>query len=158
MLSDNLYALKRNEAKYQKRNRARRTHFAFEVLRPETVDLMRDAVRHLEAVRQVKELYTDRDLAGGGKNVLLEGSRETAVESSRFFIRYYALLGLREQVQSLLDAGRPEEVAGLLDREGARPVWEHQRRLLRDDLGLTDVLAGLRELPDMLDKVAAAVE
>src|SRR5439155_11588828 len=55
VLTDNLFALKRNVMKYRARNRARRTRFEFRVFRPQTVDLMRDACRRLEAVTQTKE-------------------------------------------------------------------------------------------------------
>ena len=40
----------------------------------------------------------------------------------------------------------------------SQPRWEHARRILYEDLSLTDVVAGLRQLPQLLDKVATAVE
>src|SRR5262249_14878138 len=83
MLSENLFALRRNEAKYRSRNKARRTHFDFAVLRADTVDLMRDACRRLEAVRG-KEVYTEADIEGLGQNFVLEKSRRRAIEAYRF--------------------------------------------------------------------------
>jgi hypothetical protein len=158
MLTDNLYALKRNEAKYRARNRARRAALRFELFRPDTVDLMRDACRRLEAVPQVRELYTDRDIEGLGANVLAESARLRAVEAYRFFIRLYALLGLKD----VLAAAPPEAQAGprdgMLARPSADPRWEHQRRLLTEELGVSDVAAALRELPALLEKVARGVE
>src|SRR5262249_44867085 len=91
MLSDNLYALRRNEAKHRSRNKARRARFNFEVLRPDTIDLVRDACLRLEAVSQVKQIYTEADIDGLGKNFLPEKNRLRAIEAYRFVLRYYAL-------------------------------------------------------------------
>src|SRR5205807_3277994 len=52
LLTDSVYTLKRNEGKHQARNKARRKRFDFRIFRPPIVDLMRDACRRLEAVRQ----------------------------------------------------------------------------------------------------------
>src|SRR5207248_2064313 len=103
MLSENLYALKRNEAKYRARNRARRSTFPFAVFRPEIIDLLRAACRRLEAVSTVQETYTDRDIEGVGKNYLVEAARHRAIEAYRFHTRAYALLVLKERVARGLD-------------------------------------------------------
>jgi hypothetical protein len=156
LLTDNLYALKRNEAKYRDRNRSRRARLEFEVFRPAIIDLMRDACRRLEGVTAVKEFYTDRDIPGVGKNYLLEADRTAAVTAYRFHIRSYALLALLRRLGAL-PAG--ERAAGrLLALPSEAPAWEHARRILHDELGYTEVVPALRELPDMLDEVARAVE
>ena len=49
VLSDHAYALARNEAKFRDRNRARRLEVAFEVLRPDTMDLVKQARQRLAA-------------------------------------------------------------------------------------------------------------
>jgi Domain of unknown function (DUF4954) len=154
VLGENLYGLRRNEAKYRSRNKARRTHFEFAPLRPETVDLMRDACRRLEAVAQSKAVYTEADVEGLGKNYLTEQSRRRAVEAYRFFVRYYALLGLCKRAAAA-DA-RPD--GPLLHAPGRDPCWEHQRQLLVGELGVRDVASGLRELPGLLEQVARQVE
>jgi hypothetical protein len=158
LLIDNLYTIKRNEGKYQLRNKARRTQYEFKVFRPEIVDLMRDACRRLEAVSPVKEVYTDRDLDGLGKNYLLEPNRQPAVEAYRFFIHYYTLLELKERVRMALRAGGEAELQRLLVTPSDAPQWEHARRILCDELGVTDVAAALRSLPAMLEKIAQDVE
>src|SRR5262249_10252190 len=119
-----------------------------EVLGPDTVELMRDACRRLESVLTVREVYTDRDVEGLGGNYLLEPARVRAIDAYRFFVRYYALLGLKDALAAL--AGR---VPG-----AAAARWEHQRALLRDELGVHDPAAGLRELLPLLDQVARSVE
>jgi hypothetical protein len=147
LLTDNLYALARAERKYRARDRARRSRLRPEVFRPETVELMRDALRRLESVRPVREVYTERDVEGLCGSYLLEPARVRAVEAYRFFVRYYALLGLKDALAA--QAGRTA---------GAAARWEHQRALLRDELGVQDPAAGLRELLPLLDQVARAVE
>ncbi len=157
ILTDNVYALRRNEAKYRARNRARRAALRFEVFRPETVDLMRDACRRLEAVSQVREVYTDRDIEGLGANFLPENARLRAIAAYRFFIRLYALQGLKDILATAPaeDAGWFE---GVLTRPSTDPRWEHQRQLLTEELGVSDVAAALGELPAMLEQVAREVE
>ncbi len=158
MLRDNLYALRRNEAKYRARNRARRTGFDFDFLRPDTVELIRAALARLEDVDRKKEFYTEEDIDGLGKNFLAEKHRTSAVDAYRFFLRYYALLGLLAQARTVLDVGHSAACAHLLEFPGSDPRWEHTRQILIHDLGVRDVLEGLRELPAMLEKVGRSVE
>jgi hypothetical protein len=159
LLSDNLFVLKRNEAKFKSRSRAGRTAVPFEVLRPDTVDLMRDACRRLEAVRQVQSIYTDRDIAGLGKNFLTEANRQRAIAAYRFHTRYYALCGLLEPFEADAEALQqsPAELERLLTSAAGTPRWEHQRQL-RCELGCQAVVPALRELEGMLEVVAREVE
>lgn len=156
VLSDNLFMLKRREANYRLRNKARRTQFDFTILRPDTVDLMRVACRRLEAVSEVQDVYTDRDIVGLGKNYMLDRWRGPAVAAYRFHIRYYALLGLEKRVRQVLREGG--DVTRLLTTPSTDQPWEHQRQLLIGDLGVTDVVSALRELPAAFDRVATDVE
>jgi hypothetical protein len=157
MLSENLYAIRRAETKFRARNQARRTEFTYAVFRPEIVDLMRDACQRLEQVREVREVYTAADIPGLGKNYLVEARRQAAIAAYQFHIRLYALLGLKNAVQAALRIGRADRVDRLLAAldDGAGCV--HQRRILRDDLGLVDVLAALRLLPSCLNRAALAM-
>jgi len=158
LLTDSLYTLKRNEGKHQARNKARRKQFDYKVFRPGIVDLMRDACRRLEDVRQVKEVYTEQDIKGLGKNFMRDVYRQPALDAYRFFVRYYALLSLKDRIQSAFREGEEQALSGLLATPDGQPRWEHARRILHEELGVTDIVAGLRQLPDMLDKVATAVE
>jgi hypothetical protein len=158
LLTDNLYALRRNEGKYRSRNRARRTPLEFEVFRPHTIDLMRDACRRLAAVGRVKEVYTERDLDGVGKNYLLEAHRQAALDAYRFFIRSYALLGLLGHLRALPAGGAHRAPGHVLVTPTDAWPWEYQRRLLHDELGCREVVPALRELPGVLETIARAVE
>jgi hypothetical protein len=156
-LTDNLFALMRNEGKFQARNEARRSRTDFRVFRPETVDLMLDACRRLESVARVRKVYTDQEIEGLGKNYLLEDARLRALGAYRFFATYYALVGLLERAGAVLRAAGPAAARRILETESTDPRWEHQRRLL-GDLGVRDVGAGLDQLPPLLEKVAREVE
>lgn len=158
LLIHNMYTLKRNEGKYQARNKARRTHFEFDVFRPETIDLMRDACQRLEAVREVKDVYTESDIKGLGKNYMREASRRPAIDAYQFYIRHYALLGLKRRVEALLNDGQRQDIGRLLTTPTEEAVWEHQRQILAEALEGLDVVSGLRQLQTMLEQIARDVE
>jgi hypothetical protein len=141
MLRDNVYALKRCEAKYKARFRATRTRPDFAVLRRDTVELMRSAARRLAGVRETKAVYTEADIPGLGKNVLTERDRVRGLEAYRFYARYFALLALKDAVLA-----------------GAAAGWEYARGILAEDGGPADAAAGLRELADMALQVAKDTE
>jgi hypothetical protein len=157
LLTDNLFAIKRNECKFRTRNRARRAEFDFRIFRPCTIDLMSGACSRLLAVRSPRDVYTERDIDGLGKNYMLEASRKPAIEAYGFFIKYYALTSLVGAVQAALDRS-DREVIDLLVTSSSSPDWEHARRILCDDLGIRNVSAALQQLPAMLEKIAGAVE
>lgn len=156
MLRENVYALKRNEAKFRARNRARRNRFDFAVFRRETVELMRAAARQLSEVREPKPLYTERDIPGLGKNVMTERDRVRAIEAYRFYTLYHALVALRDQVRAALEEGR--DASQVLVAPGACDDWEQQRHVLAQDFGIDDPSAGLRLLPSMALQVAKDCE
>jgi hypothetical protein len=158
LLTDNLYALKRNEAKYRARNTARRMSLQCDVFRPETVDRMRDACRRLEAAPKIRDVYTERDIEGLGKNYLTETNRQRALGAYRFHIHYYALLGMLEQAEATLDCATPSDVTRLLMTPSNLPCWEHQRQILSSDPNTQEVVPLLRELESMLHVVARDVE
>ncbi len=157
-LSENLYMIRRTEQKHRARNKARRLRLDLAIFRPDTVELMQDACRRLEAVRSLQEVYTDRDIEGLGKNYLLEQHRRSAVEAYRFYISYYALFGLKERVQEARRQGSDAAIERLLMVASEDQPWEQQRQILVEELGLTDVLEALRRLPPMLDRIARDVE
>jgi hypothetical protein len=119
---------------------------------------MRAACARLEAVPLVRDVYTDRHLAGLGKNYLTEANRQKALGAYRSYTRLYALLGLAEQALAAARERHWRTVERLLEAATEDPHWEHQRRLLGQELGVRDVAAGLGELPDLLEQMAGDVE
>jgi len=158
VLSDNIFTIRRNEGKYKARNKARRSEFDFEVLRPDTVEMMLDARARLQAVAQPKELYTDKDIPGLGKNYMLERSRLKAIDTYTFYIRYYGLQGLRREVAALVEAKKASSVDKLLETRTRRARWEHERRILRQELPGSDVAADLELLCQYQQRIAEEVE
>lgn len=142
VLSDNIYMVKRNEGKYAKRNKARRSKFDFEVFRPEIAQMMVDARSRLMKASG-KELYTSKEVEGLGKNYMSEKNRQRAVEAYTFYIRYYALLGLKRE----------------LEKPGLNPErWENERKLLDAEFPVADSKELLKTLVDQQEKIASDVQ
>jgi carbonic anhydrase/acetyltransferase-like protein (isoleucine patch superfamily) len=152
VLAKNMFMVKRNENKYIKRNKARRLKFDPEAFRPEIVDMMIRARQSLGTVGG-KDVYTDEDIAGLGKNYLLEGNRKLAIQTYTFYIRYYALRGLLREVQKLAEKGAVMSAA-LLQAQSSDNRWEHERRILLDELPANDLRQNLRLLADMEQQIA----
>ncbi|MCX7919209.1 MAG: DUF4954 family protein [bacterium] len=157
VLSDNLYSVKRNEGKYMKRNKAKRSKFEFEVFRPDIIDLMLDARKRLQAASG-KEVYTDKDIKGLGKNFLLEKSRKKGIETYTYFIQYYALLGLKKKVAEVLTTKGKSGLDVLLSTPSDCPRWEHERKILRSELGDKSIPDCLKMLAKMQQDIAKSVQ
>jgi hypothetical protein len=148
VLSDNIFAVKRNEGKFAKRNRAKRAKIVTEVFRPEIIDLMIEARKRLQAAGG-KAIYTDAVVKGLGKNYMTDEARKSGIEAYTFYLKYYALCGLKRELAK-------GKVA--LDKPGADPRWEHERQVLVAEFTERDPKALLRELVSMQETIAKAVE
>ncbi len=157
VLSDNIYMVKRNEGKYQRRNKAKRSQFNFEVFRPEIVEMMYDARKRLE-VSTPKEVYTGKEIRGLGKNYLLESSRKRAIETYTFYIRYYALLGLKREAEALVAQHKIFGFSNFLETASSNPRWEHERRLIQQEFPKADVVELLKTLVKIQEKIAQDVQ
>jgi hypothetical protein len=150
VLSDNIYSVRRNEEKYKKRDRSRRSRFVFDVLRPDTVDLMIDARSRLQAARG-KDVYVEEDVPGLGKNFMVEKSRLAGIEAYTFYIRYYALMGLKRALAGGADA------ASILERPSDAEPWEHQRGIIASEFPGEDAESLLGRLVGAQRRIAADV-
>jgi hypothetical protein len=157
VLSDNIYMVKRNEGKYAKRNKAKRSKFVFEVFRPEIVDMMVEARDRLKSVSG-KEIYTAKEIEGLGKNYMTEASRKKAIETYTFYIRYYALQGLKRELSSWLASGRAEDVAQWLVTPSTHPRWEHERQILLKEFPGVEVKELLQQLVRAQERIASDVQ
>ncbi len=163
VLSDNIFTVRRNEGKYKKRNKARRSDFVFEVFRPEIIEKMIEARRRLLDINEKKDIYLDRDIKGLGKNYLQEKSRIKAIDTYTFYIRYYALKGLNNAIGKIISSGEkiseervynyhntvsPEETSELI-------YWEHQKEILeREQLTENSLKENLLKLLEMEEQIA----
>jgi len=147
VLYDNLYTVLRNEGKYKKRNKARRTEFVFDVFRRDIVEKMIIARDRLKNVSNVKGYYTDKDIPGLGKNFMMEESRIKGIDTYNLFIEYFALQGLADRVAELFDGGGKERAASIYEAETDDPGWEYRRLLLHSE-GYAE-----RSLPENLERL-----
>jgi len=161
VLSDNIYTIKRNEGKYIKRNKAKRSKLVFEVFRPEIVDLMVSARKRLQSACG-KEVYTRKEVKGLGKSYMTEQSRVSAIEAYTFYIQYYALCGLKKMVKELDGSGRIGEAKSLLSQSAASfngcSRWDHEKNVLLQELTGKSVADCLNILSGMEQKIAECVQ
>jgi hypothetical protein len=154
VLSDNIYTIKRNEGKYQKRNKAKRTRFNFEVFRPEIIDLMIEACETLMRVKEIKEFYLEKDIPGIGKNYLLEENRKKGIEIYSFYIKYYAASGLLRKVKEIIQKGEKEKLRDILISPSDDIRWEHERKILEKEFSGKNIKEILLSLIEMEEKIA----
>jgi carbonic anhydrase/acetyltransferase-like protein (isoleucine patch superfamily) len=159
LLSDNIYMVKRNENKFEIRNKAKRSRFVFEVFRPEIIDKIVRARDRLRNPAKIQPLYTDKEIRGLGKNVLAESSRLKGIEAYDFYIRYYAQNGLRRRLAELKAAGEKKKTSAIYKKVSADARWEHERNLLvREGLDRMTFKENLEKLLDMQFHIARQVQ
>jgi len=157
VLAKNIYALRRNEEKFCKRNRARRAIFDFRVFRPDIIDLMirsRDALKSIPAVRGV---YTANEIDGLGKNFMTESARLAAIDAYEFYMEYYALLKVLDRIESLRAQGGSLDSASVFGAADGDSEWDHARRLIAaEGYGGRALKENLLRLISIVDVIAAA--
>ncbi|MCK4349664.1 MAG: hypothetical protein KAX13_02335, partial [Candidatus Krumholzibacteria bacterium] len=173
VLSDNIYAVKRNEGKFRKRNKARRSVFDFEVFRPDIMDLVIKAREALESVtadekeaeapkndekKGIKEFYTDQDIPGLGKNYLKEESRLRAINTYSFYLKNYALAGLKRELSLRIDAGADTSLKALLEGDAESPRWEHERGVLTGEGLGSDFVRDLEEYVRIQEEISGSIQ
>ena len=157
VLSHNIYSVRRNEGKYRKRNKARRTAFAFAVFRPEIIDMMISARDMLKRVDHRKELYTADDIPGIGKNVLTEQSRKKGIEAYELYIEYYALTRLFDRVTVLQAQRGPVLHDEIYELSTDDHEWEHAREVLAgESYNLRSVRDNLSRLINILATISTS--
>ncbi|KAF0683211.1 Aste57867_24729 [Aphanomyces stellatus] len=134
VLSHSIFTVLRNQDKFEKRNKSKRTPLDPTIFRPDIIRMMqvacqrlRDAEKKPVKIHHGKELiYTDKQVPGLGKNYMTETSRVVAIEAYSFYIRVYALEGYWQLVQrGATSVETPlDHVVGDNDR------WADQRAIL----------------------------
>lgn len=159
MLADNIYAIRRNEAKYRSRNRARRTPFDSTVFRPEIIDQMARARDSLAGVTEKKSWYTERDIAGVGKNFVSDRARRVGVQAYGLFLEYYALEGVYRRALGLSRAGQRLDQERIYSVRGGDAVWVDQHQTLRRE-GCIErpLIENIRRYAEIVSQIAAKVE
>lgn len=142
ILSENIYSVIRNESKYRERNRSHRSEIDFTIFRPEIVDMMIDARSRLMNIPHGKELYTEHDIAGTGKNFITEMNRVRAINTYTFHIQYYALRLLAHRVGKILSENKGIDISAIYMDDPDIRYWLHGKTVLKDE-GIMD--ASLKE-------------
>jgi NDP-sugar pyrophosphorylase family protein len=154
VLSDNLYSVLRNEGKYKKRNKAKRTQFVFDVFRRDIIEMMVASRDRLKRAPKPKEFYTDGDIPGLGKNFMAEASRSKGIEIYSLYIEYFALQGLVARVKDVVGRQERGRIASVYSDVTQDPDWEYRRGLLRsegyDGRTLKENLGRLAEIYDRM--------
>lgn len=154
VLSQNIYSVRRNEGKYKKRNKARRSDFVFAVFRPDIIDMMINARDRLKSVGSMKKVYANGDIPGIGKNFLTEQSRKMGIEAYELFIEYYALTGMMNRVTAIQSEKGPGALDGIYVDRTDDAGWEHARKVIAGegyhDRSLKDNLSRLIEILNII--------
>jgi hypothetical protein len=160
VLSDNLYSVMRNEAKFRNRNKAKRWKGPFEVFRPEIVDMMVSARNSLRDCSAKKEVYTQRDFNGLGRNFLRETFRRRGVSSYTYFIEYYVLTQLFRIVDVVAKSAYNKLINNeLYTRKSDDAMWEHARGLLiTEQFDNKSITENLQRYSIMLENICTSVQ
>lgn len=155
VLSDNIYTVRRNEGKYKKRNKARRSAFVFDVFRPDIIEKMIESRNRLRSVKEQKKVYTDKDVKGLGKNYMLNESRLIGIDAFNFYIEYYALKGLKDVVAALVADKKAKDAKNAYAYTGGGAAWKHVKGVLKaEGLDKKSVAENLKRLSEMAEKIA----
>lgn len=157
VLINNVYALKRNENKFKKRNKAKRNTFVYDTLRPDTIELMRIARERLTNINEKKEIYLSQDIEGLGKNYMLENSRLEGIRSYAFFIQYFGLRGLAKYVRQHINDKDFQMDGGFLRVQTNNELWECERKILLEELSHNNTIINLTLFAEYSEKLANMV-
>ncbi len=130
MLSENMYALKRNEEKFRSRNKARRTPIATDIFRPSIIELMRSARDRLAAVTEVHDWYSHEQIGGIGANFITDETRVRALNTYHFYIEFYVLNALLKRYDSLAAKGATPDETIVYGSEAGNSLWLFERSIL----------------------------
>ena len=117
--------------------------------------MMMTARDRLKSVEDVKEYYTDKDIPGLGKNIMMEESRTKGIETYNLFIEYFALQGLAARVEELLGSGEMDRVVSIYEDETDDPDWEYRLALLNSEgYAERSVAENLERLGNIQERIA----
>lgn len=129
VLSDNLYTIERNQEKYRKRNKARRSEFTFDVFRPDIIDLVVQARNALRNVKEEKEIYLESDIAGIGKNFITRKNLLKGIETYSNIIERYCLNGLYLECKDKICQNGQSDLRMIFVNKSDNRFRDHERAL-----------------------------
>jgi len=130
ILNDNIYSIIRSESKYRKRNRSHRSDIDFNIFRPDTIDMMIAARDRLNSISEVKNVYTESEIAGTGKNFITEENRIKGIDAYTFYIQFYALKLLIHRIGKILSGNNGIDTALIYENDPDIKHWSHAMSVL----------------------------
>jgi hypothetical protein len=152
MLSDNMYALKRNELKFLSRNKAKRTSVASAIFRPEIIDMVIGARDTLKNVTTEKPLYLETDIQGIGSNFISRKNVGKAITTYTGCIEHYCLEAVYLRCRECAENGKELSKKNILSTSSAIEHWQHVTTVMKNEA------IGLSRLQDALDRYHELVE
>jgi len=159
VLSDNIYTVRRNEGKYTKRNKAKRSKFDFEVFRPDIMEMVGEARQKLQVAEgkaQLKDesgqpVFTDKEVKGLGKSYMKEGARKAGIEAYTFYLKFYALQGLKRELEK---GAKFAELVARVSVPAGSERWAHEKKTLQAEFKDANAKDLLNELKSKLQQIA----
>jgi hypothetical protein len=158
VLSDNLYAVYRNEAKFRARDTAHRSGESFEMFRPEIIDMIVAARNGLQQVDTSKEFYTDADVPGAGKNFITVQNLQKAIGAYSEQIELYCLNSLFSRCLTTSANKDAVDYRTLWSKLDAGSRQEHEQRLFTTEgFDRRSLRKNLERLAELVGRIAAGV-
>jgi hypothetical protein len=129
VLSDNLYTIERNQGKYKKRNKARRSEFTFDVFRPDIIDLVVQAREELMNIEEEKDVYLESDIPGIGKNFVTRKNLLKGIDAYSRIIEKYCLNGLYLECKNAIDQNAQANLKMIFVNKIDNRFRDHERTL-----------------------------
>lgn len=150
VLGSSIFTLLRNESKFQTRNKSKRTVIDHRIFRPEIIDMMKHARETLvraegKAAFTFKkiQIFTDRQVAGLGKNYMTESSRVAGIKAYTFFLRHYVFIHIVERL---------EQTGGIQISD------QHVNTIMTEEFGSNNVAGILPQAAESFRRVAEQAE
>ncbi|PCJ58826.1 MAG: hypothetical protein COA79_12205 [Planctomycetota bacterium] len=137
VLYSNYFMIQRNEKKFRERNKAKRIEIKNDIIRPSIVDKMISAKKRLMDIKKVKEIYTESDIKGLGKNYLVEENRNRAIAAYTGITDYFCY---RELYRKLIDIDKVASIKGIkkVDFNKGSLEWLHAKKIFLEQLSIDE--------------------
>jgi hypothetical protein len=155
---ENLYAVMRNENRYRERNRATRTDINMNIFRRDIIEKVIDARERLCQAETGKEIYTEKEIPGLGKNYVTIENCVKGIKAYSMIIDYYLLTQLVEILEEFSETGEVKKTEDLTLMEITHSEWEYARSIITESEDYSESLPeNLRKLLNVLDLVTEGV-
>lgn len=158
VLYSNYFMIQRNEKKFRERNKAKRIEIKNDVIRPSIVDKMIAAKDRLSDVKEIKEVYTDADIKGLGKNYLMEDNRNRAIAAYNGITEYFCY---RELYRKIIEVDDCLEVknSSRINFDIGSLEWLHAKKIFEEQLCIKNfsdeiIKNCLHKLIEMVEDIA----